>query len=78
MTENQTAPSAAAGNGAQAQLPVPQGNALRLHSQGPPEEPHRQIEPRIARMEAEMDAARSRGVLGPDAPALRGLAGGAR
>ncbi len=40
------------------------GQALRVHSQMRPDEPRREIEPRIARMEAEMDAARSRGVLG--------------
>jgi hypothetical protein len=72
MSENQTTQHPATGNGTSSnealsnggQLPVPQGNALRPHSQGRPDEPSRQIEPRIARMEAEMDAARSRGVLG--------------
>jgi len=66
--EHQATQHPEAGNGTQdtarTQLPVPQGSALRLHSQGRPDEPHRQIEPRIARMEAEMDVARSRGVLG--------------
>jgi len=77
MSENQTTPQPAAGNGASSngalsngapssgvRPPVPQGSALRLHSQGRPDEPSRQIEPRIARMEAEMEAARRGGFFG--------------
>ena len=79
MTENQTTGNAVIGNGthvaldgssSRIQLPEPQENALRLHSQAPHGEPSRQIEPRreieprLARMEAEMDAHRRRGVFG--------------
>ena len=50
------------GGGPPAGLPVP---VARPAGFGPgPHEAERQIEPRIARMEAEMDLARSRGVLG--------------
>ncbi len=44
--------------------PMAPGQMLGQHSLVRRDEPHRQIEPRIARMEAEMDAARSKGVLG--------------
>ena len=59
-----TQEAASAGPSAGVQLPIPPGNTLRLHSSMPPSEPRREIEPRIARMEAEMEVARSRGVLG--------------
>ena len=45
-------------------LPIAPGQGLRLHSQARPEEPRREIEPRLARMEAEMEAHRRRGVWG--------------
>lgn len=48
-------------SGGPANLPVP---SYRAPGFGPAHEAERQIEPRIARMEAEMDHARSRGVLG--------------
>jgi len=59
---NGPASSGATGNGNQ--LPLVQGQSLRVHSQARPPEPRREIEPRLARMEAEMDAHRRRGVWG--------------
>lgn len=49
------------GNGA---LPVAPGQGLRVHSPAPPPEPRREFESRVARMEAEMEAARSGGMFG--------------
>ena len=63
--ENKLTGSDAAANDGQAPAWAgPPGAGLRLHSQARPDEPRREIEPRLARMEAEMDAHRRRGVWG--------------
>ena len=67
-TENGTASNVPIGHGTPLPVapgqPLSPGQALRVHSQARPDEPRREIEPRIARMEAEMDAHRRRGVWG--------------